>query len=88
MGLWAVLSNITTVAINAVFTSAAPVGTGVLSIVQAVTHPVVNYANEMIWETFGAATKSLPPLDFPTAGIAAPGIQPLPLDTAGTGATS
>jgi len=88
MGVWAVISNFTSMAINAAFTSAAPVGTGVLSIVQGVTHPIVNYANEMIWETFGAATKPLPPLDFPTAGIAAPGIQPLPLDVPGTDATS
>jgi hypothetical protein len=30
----------------------------------------------------------LPPLDFPTAGIASPGIAPLPLEVVETGAAS
>jgi hypothetical protein len=88
MALWAVLSNAAGVAINFVYTSGAPVGTGVLTVIQFVTHPLVNYANEMIWETFGAATKPSPPLDFPTVGIAAPGIRPMPLDAVETGAAS
>jgi uncharacterized membrane protein len=88
MALWAVLSNTVNVAVNYVYTSGAPIDTGVLSAVQFVTHPLVNYANEMIWETLGAATRPLPPLDFPTAGIAAPGIRPVPLDADETGAAS
>jgi uncharacterized membrane protein len=88
MALWAVLTTTLNVAVNFVYTSGAPVDTGVLSVVQFVTHPLVNYANEMIWETFGVATKPLPALDFPTAGIAAPGIQPIPLDAAEIGAAS
>jgi hypothetical protein len=57
-----------------------------LTLIHGVTHPLLNYANEMVWETFGAATRPLPPLDFPTVGIAGPGIAPLPLDVAETGA--
>lgn len=88
MSVWWVLSTTISLGINFVYTSGVPLDTGVLSVLQSVTHPLVNYANEMIWETFGAATKPLPPLDFPTAGIAAPGIPSLPLDAIGTGATS
>jgi hypothetical protein len=88
MALLQVISSTTSLFVNLFYTSGAVADSGVLTVIHAITHPLVNYANEMLWETFGAATRPLPPLDFPTAGIAAPGIQSLPVDAAKTWAAS
>jgi hypothetical protein len=88
MGVWQIIIQANAFVFNLFYTSASTVDAGVLMVYQGISHALVNYANEMLWETFGAATRPLPPVDFPTAGIAAPGIAPLPLDVAETGAAS
>jgi hypothetical protein len=88
MGVWQVIIQANAFVFNLFYTSAATFDAGALTVYQGISHALVNYANEMLWETFGAATRPLPVLDFPTAGIAAPGIQPLPLDAAAAGASS
>ena len=86
--LWRAVALTNGFVVNLFYTAASTFDSGVLTLVQGGTHALLLYANEMVWETFGAATKPLPPLDFPTAGIASPGIAPLPLEGAETGAAS
>jgi hypothetical protein len=88
IALFQVLTTANSYLIAFYYSAGATVDSGVLTLIHGVTHPLLNYANEMVWETFGAATRPLPPLDFPTVGIAGPGIAPLPLDVAETGAAS
>ena len=88
VALWQIITIGNSFLIAFYYAAGDTVDAGYLTLIHGVTHPLVNYANEMLWETFGAATRPLPPLDFPTVGIAAPGIQPLPLDRAATGAAS
>jgi hypothetical protein len=88
IALFQVLTTANSYLIAFYYSAGATVDSGVLTLIHGVTHPLLNYANEMVWETFGAATRPLPPIDFPTAGIAAPGIVPLRLDAAETGAAS
>jgi hypothetical protein len=86
--LWRVVALTNGFVVNLFYTAASTIDSGVLTLIQGGTHALLLYANEMVWETFGAATKPLPLLDFPTAGIASPGIAPLPLEVAETGAAS
>jgi hypothetical protein len=88
IALFQVLTTANSYLIAFYYSAGATVDSGVLTLIHGVTHPLLNYANEMAWETFGAATRPLPPLDFPSAGIASPGITPLPLEVAETGAAS